>query len=247
MNIVRAYRALGPVDARSVRRDSLLRWFIFLPVLLVILLRIVVPLAAQLLWERLRFDLLPYYSLINSFLYLILPMLVGMVLGFLLLDQRDDNTLTALQVTPLSLNGYLAYRISLPLLVAFVMTLVMVPLAGLAQLNPTAHLAAALCAAPLAPMFALFTAAFAQNKVQGFAVMKASSIISVPPLIAYFVTGWWQWLFGLAPTYWPVKVYWLLEAGSPLGWAALLVGLLYQFLLIALLLRWFHAVMHVGK
>jgi hypothetical protein len=140
------------------------------------------------------------------------------VLGFLLLDQRDDNTLTALQVTPLSLNGYLAYRISLPLLVSFLTTLVMVPLVGLGPIDWPAHLAAAVCSAPLAPIFALFNAAFAQNKVQGFAVMKASSVISIPPLVAYFVTSGWQWLFGLVPTYWPVKVYWLLQAGSPSVW-----------------------------
>jgi fluoroquinolone transport system permease protein len=221
MNVLRAYRALGPVDAHSVRRDALLRWFIFLPLLLVIVFRIAMPLATRLVWDRLTFDLHPYYQLAASFLYLMMPLLVGMLLGFLLLDQRDDHTLTALQVTPLTLNGYLAYRIS--------------------------HLAAALCAAPLAPMFALFTAAFAQNKVQGFAVMKAASVVNIPPFIAYFIPGQWQWLFGLVPTYWTVKVYWLLQAGDPQGWLALALGLAYEALLIALLLRWFNAVMHAGQ
>lgn len=247
MDIIRVYRALGPVDAHSVRRDSLLRWFIFLPLILVIAFRIVIPLATQLLWDRLAFDLHPYYQLAGSFLYLIMPMLVGMVLGFLLLDQRDDHTLTALQVTPLSLNGYLAYRISLPLLIALVMTLLVVPLAGLGRVDPLAHFAAALCAAPLAPMFALFSAAFAQNKVQGFAVMKATSVVSLPPLIAYFIHSGWQWAFGLVPTYWPVKVYWLLQAGDPAGWLALAFGLVYEACLIGLLLRWFNAVMHTGQ
>jgi len=247
LNILRAYRALGPVDTRSVRRDALLRWLIFLPLFIVVVLRIAVPIATSLLWERLGFDLRPYYELIASFLYLIMPLLVGMVLGFLLLDQRDDHTLTALQVTPLSLNGYLAYRISLPLLISFATNLIMVPLAGLGQLNWTAHLAAAVCSAPLAPIFALFNAAFAQNKVQGFAVMKASSVVSVPPLLAYFIPSGWQWLIGLIPTYWPVKVYWLLQAGSGLGWLALAAGLVYQTLLIALLLAWFNRVMHAGK
>lgn len=247
MKILRAYRALGPVDARSVRRDSMLRWFIFLPLLLVIVFRFGTPVVTRMVWDQAAFDLRPYFPLMNSFLYLIMPLLVGMVLGFLLLDQRDDRTLTALQVTPLSLDGYLAYRISLPLLMSLVMTLIMVPLAGLDRINAPAHFAAALSAAPLAPMFALFNAAFAQNKVQGLAVMKASSIISVPPFVAYFVHGGWQWLFGLMPTYWPVKVYWLLQAGDPLGWLALIVGLAYAALLIALLIRWFNTVMHAGN
>jgi fluoroquinolone transport system permease protein len=247
MNVLRAFRALGPVDVYSVQRDSLLRWLVFLPLVIVIAIRIAVPAATILLWERLSFDLRPYYDLIASFLYLIMPLLVGMVLGFLLLDQRDDQTLMALQVTPLSLNGYLTYRISLPLLVSFSTTLIMVPLAGLGSTNWTAHLAAAVCSAPLAPIFALFNAAFAENKVQGFAVMKASSVISIPPLVAYFVTSGWQWLFGLAPTYWPVKVYWLLQVGSLSGWLALILGLVYQGVLIVLLLHWFNRVMHAGS
>jgi fluoroquinolone transport system permease protein len=246
MNLIRAYRALGPVDVHSVRRDSLLRWMIFFPLLMVLIFRFLVPMAADMLLERLNFDLRPYYQLITSFLYLIMPMVVGMVIGFLLLDQRDDRTLTALQVTPLSLNGYLAYRISLPMLISFVTTLLMVPLAGLGDVNVSAHLAATLCSSPMAPIFALFNASLAQNKVQGFAVIKASSIISVPPLLAYFVTSGWQWLFGLVPTFWTVKVFWLLQAGSAQGWLALAAGLVYQALIIALLLRWFNHVMHAG-
>jgi fluoroquinolone transport system permease protein len=69
-------------------------------------------------------------------------------------------------------------------------------------------------------------------------------VISIPPLVAYFVSGAWQWVFGLVPTYWPVKVYWLLQGGDPLGWLALAVGLAYNSLLIALFLRWYKRVMH---
>ncbi len=44
--------------------------------------------------------------------------IVGMVVGFLLLDERDAHTPAALRVTPLSMRRYLAYRVSGPLLVA---------------------------------------------------------------------------------------------------------------------------------
>lgn len=55
--------------------------------------------------------------------FLTAPDLVGMVIGFLLLDERDTQTLDALRVTPLSMRRYLAYRISAPLLIAKVTTL----------------------------------------------------------------------------------------------------------------------------
>ena len=231
MNIIRAFRALGPVDYRSVRRDSLLSWIVFLPLVIAVALRIFIPVAAQLLDERAGVRLADYNSLINSLLFLIMPMLVGMVIGFLLLDQRDDGTLTALQVTPLTLSGYLAYRLALPSLLAIVTTLVMVPLTGIGQPQWGAVALASLAAAPQAPLFALFYAVFAQNKVQGFAVMKASGVIMLPPVAAYFISGPLHWLFGLVPTFWPAKVYWLAADGSPLAWPALVVGLALQVLI----------------
>ncbi|MDZ7702859.1 MAG: hypothetical protein U5L04_00050 [Trueperaceae bacterium] len=41
-------------------------------------------------------------------------------------------------------------------------------------------------------------------------------------------------LFGLIPTYWPVKAYWLASVGDVAG-GYLLVGLLYSGLLVGLL------------
>jgi fluoroquinolone transport system permease protein len=62
------------------------------------------------------FDLSVYYPLIMSFIAVAMPMIYGALIGFLVLDQRDDNTITALQVTPLTLVGYLGYRVALPTL-----------------------------------------------------------------------------------------------------------------------------------
>jgi hypothetical protein len=31
MNAIRAIRALGPIDVKNVRRDALLRWMVFVP------------------------------------------------------------------------------------------------------------------------------------------------------------------------------------------------------------------------
>lgn len=244
MRAVGVLRALGPIDVKSVRRDSLLRWMFLIPLLIGFLFRWGVPMVAAQLDTRFGFDLAPYHPLIASALVMITPMLYGMVIGFLLLDQKDDRTLTALQVTPLTNAGYLLYRLGVPLLLSVVMTVVVLQLSGLGTVGLDGQLLAAVAGAPLAPMGALFLAAFARNKVQGFALMKASGVINWPPIIAYFVHSKWQWAFGLCPTYWPVKLYWELEAGGAAVWPVLLVGVAYCSLLSALMLRRFDRVMH---
>lgn len=99
-------------------------------------------------------------------------------------------------------------------------------------------------AAPLAPLFALYLAAFAQNKVQGFALMKLSGIMLMLPVVAFFVQSPWELAFGVIPTYWMVKVYWMLEGGQPGVWLYALVALLYQSIGIGVLARRFDTVMH---
>jgi len=172
-------------------------------------------------------DLVAYYPLIASSLVLIAPMIYGVVVGFLLLDQKDDQTLTALRVTPLTAGGYLAYRITIPVVLSVLMTPAVLALSGFSHLGLVQQLLAGVAAAPFAPAFALFLAAFARNKVQGFALMKAAGVIQWPPLIAWFVVPPLQLAFGLCPTYWPVKFYWALEAGASEAWVHLLASLLY--------------------
>jgi fluoroquinolone transport system permease protein len=115
MRTLAVIRALAPIDAKSIRRDSYLGWVLLIPLGIAALLRWGVPGLTDWLAVSLDFDLAPYYVLITSYAAaLMVPLLIGQLLGFLLLDERDDDTLTALLVTPLPLEDYLAYRIGLP-------------------------------------------------------------------------------------------------------------------------------------
>jgi len=235
-----AFRALGPIDLRSVGRDPLLRWLGAVPIALALVTRWFVPALVPRLSQAVGFDLLPYYRIVLA-IYLLpfVPLLAGWVVGFLLLDERDDRTLAALQVTPLTLGGYVAYRLAVPTAASVALTLAVVPLSGVNEVGPGALLLAALAGAPLAPMASLYLAAFAANKVQGFALLKVSGIFALPPVIAYFVAPAWRPLFGIVPTFWAPAVYWTaLEDGSGAGLYAA-VGIAYQCGVVWLLLRRF--------
>lgn len=239
MNGLQAIRALGPVDVKQIRRDSLLRWVVIMPLVAALATRWVLSQLLVQVSDIIQFDLLPYYPPIMAYFMVVMtPALVGMVVGFLLLDQRDDRTLIALQTTPLTATGYLVYRLAAPMALSLILSVISLPLSGIAKLGTGELLVTAVAAAPLAPIFALILGAFAANKVQGFALSKASGVLFLPPVVAYFAPGVWQALLALAPTYWPARLLWALEAGET-GWPWLAAGLGYQTLLLWLLLRRF--------
>ena len=230
-------RALGPIDLMQLRRDAMLPWIVALPILIALLMRFGLPAVSPVLESRFGWALTDYQVLMASFLVMMMPILCGTVIGFLLLDEKDDRTLIALQVTPLSPAAYLAYRTLVPMAISVATTPLMLALSGLERLSLGAELLAALGAAPLAPCYALFIAATAANKVQGFAIVKAAGIINWPPIVAYFVRDDWQWLFGLCPTFWQPKLYWALAEGSAMALPVALVNYAYLVILSWLFLR----------
>ncbi len=241
MNALTIIKTLGPIDGRNTRRDPMLRWMLFAPLFLALIFRFVLPWAGQLAAANFGVDIRPYLPLFYAYIALLIPVLYGAVVGFLLLDERDDRTLLALQVTPLPLAGYAAYRIGVPMALSLLLTPPTFWVVGAPGLSLLEMVVTAVAAAPLAPIYMLLLAAFAANKVQGFALMKGLGIFLVVPLAAWFIQMPWQLLLGLLPTYWPVKVFWLLWAGQDV-WGFMIAGLIYQSILVALLFRRFQKV-----
>lgn len=245
MTFATAIRALGPVDVRSVRRDGMLAWMVFLPLLTALVVRYGLPALTRRLRAAYAFDLSPYDpAIVTYFVLMLAPVMFGALIGFLLLDERDDDTLTALQVTPLTLRQYVTYRLVVPIVLSIALMFVTFPLAGTRTPGPLGIAISALAAAPIAPLFALFLGSMANNKVQGFALAKLSGVVIYAPLVAFFIESRWELAFGIVPTYWAMRVYWLVDAGEPGILPHLAVALVYPSLLAVAFARRLYAVTH---
>lgn len=233
---LRTLRALGAIDTSSVVADPLLRWMALIPLMVALAVRGLLPLVAARVSALAGSDLTWLVAPMSAYTVVgIAPLIAGSVVGFLLLDQRDDRTLLALWVTPLPLGVYLAYRLAAPTAAAFLVTLAALATAGGLGLGPAAAVLAALAAAPLAPLAALALAAFARNKVQGMALMKAASLILMAPLAGLFLGPGWGLALALLPTTWVARATWALQSDDQ-AWTAIGGTWALSTLLIAVLL-----------
>lgn len=234
-------KSLGLHDLRLVRRDTFLVGMTALSIIDALLVRWITPLATE--WLAPTMDLTPYYPLIVSYMVmLVAPVLLGTVFGFLLIEEKDENTLVALQVTPLPMRGFLLYRMGIALVLSFVVVLISLPLTGLVSLSWPLVLVT-LATAPIAPLIAILYATFAENKVQGFGFLKAIGTLNIIPIAAYFVALPWQYLIGVVyPFYWPVKAFW--EMDKPIYLLYVGISFLVHLGLIAVMLRRFQQVVN---
>jgi len=175
---------------------------------------------------ELGIDLATFYPLLVGYIaFFTGAMIGGLIVGFLLLDERDQNTLTATLVTPIKINSYLAYRVVVPMLVAFGVVVLEVLITNIAVVPLWQLLLIAGGASFTGALVALILANFAQNKVQGFAMLKIIGSSGLLLFGAWFVDAPFEYVFGLYPPYWAVKAYWMASANEPLWWLALAVGL----------------------
>ena len=230
---IAALRTLVVADARVLWRDPLLVWMTAVPIAMALLIRVVVRVVEEMLAGSV-FDLEPYHPVIMGGYLMSAPGMIGFVIGFLLLDERDAGTLKALRVTPLRMRDYLAYRVTGPLVVGTVATVIGYPLAGLSPIGTAPLVAIAVVASLAAPLLALVLATAAPNKVAGFAAVKVLNGVNLLPIAAFFLPVPGQYVAGAVPTYWPMRALWsaagqqpyagFLAIGAVVGIAAVMVA-----------------------
>jgi fluoroquinolone transport system permease protein len=202
---------------------------------------ILTPKFTVMLSERYGFDLVPYYPLVlTGFLLLTSVIIAGGLAAFLVLDEVDAGTLTALRVTPVPLAAFFAYRAATVMVVTTVYVIATMSFSGILEPGLVPSLIPiGLLAGMSAVVTLLLIIALASNKIQGLAAVRAlGMLIAGLPCLPWFIDSSWNLAFGVLPPYWAAKAFWVAsEHGT--WWPYLLGGVIYNVAFAWPLLRRF--------
>lgn len=223
------WMSLARADAKRIFRDRfLLLIATYLP-LMALGFRWAIPALADTVHEQL--ELRPYYPFISAVLVLILPFVMGCVLGLQLLEEKDERSLSAVVVTPFSFGRYFLFRVLTYACVGTLMLILSHETMGLVRSITLARLGVVAVAFSLSTaLSACVIGILAKNQVQGFAVLKGSGFLFTLPALSFFVPTHWDLLFGVIPFYWPIKAYYVAVSGgsSVWFWAAVTLSFITQ-------------------
>ncbi len=220
-------------DIKLIRRDPMLWLVSIAPVLFFLLMKYAYPWVNSLSVAQWGFDLMPYYRHSLVFFLVLVPMMLGMVYGFILLDEKDAGIVSSISVTPFGKRGYLMARMVFPVLFSFIVTTLMYFLLVPAGHQPPWQILALQPVLALnAPFLLLFLGAFASNKVEGMALSKGFGLLLAGLLVDYFVPAPYDWLGGYSPVFWIGRAFFAATFSQYLLYLA--VSVLYYIFLI----RW---------
>ena len=226
----RALSAFGRNDLRGTYRDPLLIMLVIAPILWTSGVAFLTPRVTAMLAERNGFDLAPYYPLIlTAFLLLTSIIIAGGLAAFLVLDEVDAGTLTALRVTPIPLSTFFAYRAATVMVVTTVYVIATLSFSGLLEPGLVPSLIPIGLLAGLSGVVTLLLIiAMASNKIQGLAAIRAlGMLIAGLPCLPWFIDSGWSLAFGVLPPYWAAKAFWV-ASDHGTWWPYLVGGVVYN-------------------
>jgi fluoroquinolone transport system permease protein len=205
-------------DFKLIRREPILVLFMFLPLFILVLTRLMVQYGTPLLLEYAGFNLAPYYGYVLALSLLMAPFMLGTVCGFLMIDDRDARMFELMSVTPLGYLGYIAMRSLVPFSAAFVYTFIGYYLVGIVQVDIGLLTFIALLNAISGVIIGLVLFNFAGDKVKAIAFSKGLGLLNVLAVADLFELSWLSLLAAFSPYYWVVRL--INDAATPFNLSA---------------------------
>lgn len=206
------YREYLSSELRKWIRDPMMRFLLIYPLVFGSLGRYLVPF----IYEANGIPQGMYADILLTILALFTPLVYGAILGFSLLEDRDEGILVSIRVTPMSLLQFLSFKLLLVFLCTFFSTAFVLAFSLLHPL-PILHLfLVSLLSASIAPATGLFINALSKNKIEGFAVMKGFGTLLIVPVVSLFFFDRRELLFLLVPGVYPARVLSFLIRGEGL-------------------------------
>lgn len=231
------WRAI-PYDLKQLKGDPMLILSMMVPFILWALMYLVFPVLDQAVLKQWNLDISPYYRQAGVFFLMLIPMMMGMVYGFILLDERDAGVITAISVTPTGKSGYLVLRMGIPMIISFILIMLYLILLGLTgSMNLFQLILVSMVISGQALIVLLLLGAYADNKVMGMAITKGSGLLLIGPLLDYGAPTPFNWTGAFSPLFWASRS---LLADTPASfWLYAGITLLFQVFLIWFLFRKF--------
>lgn len=190
--------------AVSMRRDMMLFAACLAPVFAGLFFRFAIPFLEAVLTDHFHMPevISPYYKLIDVTFVMLSPTMFCFVSAMVSLEEADEKTAVYLFITPLGKTGYLSARFGVPAIIAFLVTVILLPVFKLTTFTPIAILYLAAGGTLQGIIVALLILTLSSNKLEGMAITKLSTLAICGAAVPFFIKDNLQYVLIPLPSFW---------------------------------------------
>ncbi|MEX1378017.1 MAG: hypothetical protein AB1Z23_11180 [Eubacteriales bacterium] len=193
-------------EFKKIFRDPIVAMMFLAPILINIIFRLLLVFLVPFIQRYVSFDMSQYQHYVLGFTMMLSAMLLSMVMGFTMIDDRDNKIVELISVTPMGRSGYLIMRLSLVFLFVFVYSIYTYAFMGIYILSVFAllYLSALLCVYSAIMGMLLFS--IATDKVNGLTYAKGLNVVFLFGFVDLLNIRWLNILGGFFPPYWIMQI-----------------------------------------
>ena len=218
-------------DLKQILRDPIMAILIVAPLLLIIAFKLMVLYLVPFIQTLIEFDVLPYLDYVFVFVVMMCGAMLGIVTGFMMIDDRDGKIAELMSVTPLGRSGYLINRLLFAAVLSVFYSILGYFVLNVVELPIITILFVSLLSSIYSIIIGLLIFTFADDKVKGLTFAKAINSLSLFAFTDLLALKWLTVLSWFFPPYWITLVVQSPHTFLNYG-LALLVNFGWLFLLI---------------
>ncbi|PKM56793.1 MAG: hypothetical protein CVU98_09405 [Firmicutes bacterium HGW-Firmicutes-3] len=193
-------------DLKQLFREPMMTLLFFIPLIITPLFRIILAFGVPFLQSYVTFSVEVYHNYILAFVLLMVPAMLGVVMGFMLLDDKDGKIIELLSVTPFGRQGYLIVRLSFVAIATLLYTFYTYTVMGLYTLPIPILIYIGLLMCTYGASIGMIFFNLATDKVKGLTYAKGLNIMLFFILVDLLHIPWLTILAGFFPTYWIYRI-----------------------------------------
>jgi fluoroquinolone transport system permease protein len=148
------------------------------------------------------FDITPWFPYVLSFVLLMNSGMLGIVTGFMMLDERDGNISQLLEITPLGRSGYLINRLAFASILSIIYGFIGIAVFKLPDLTFFSIVLLSVLSAFYTAIIGLLIFSGAEDKVKGLTFAKGLNTLVLFAFTDLFALPWLTFLSWFFPPYW---------------------------------------------
>lgn len=257
---MKKYLSLFKYEMKTILRDPLNLYMLVFPIILTCMAAFVFPMIFENIGQG-ETGMLQITMLLMLVVILVIgSFFLSAMATFLLLENKDENNLSTIAVTPIGTSGYVIFKMSYIYIMSVISSIVIVlgtkllasdkyAIGGVSlfeRIGLLEIISFSLVSGLFVISLSLLQAAFARNKIEGFAFIKGTGMVALIPAILIleaFHDGL-QYLLGVFPNFWAVKGFMLelfpIQSSANLNFPMyIIIGAIYNLALLFLSYRFF--------
>lgn len=192
-------------DLKMIMRDPIMALLFFVPLMIGIIFKVLIYFVLPIVLEYVEFTL-PLEPYLLSMTLLMTPYMLGVVMGFMMLDDKDGNIIDLVLVTPYGRLGYLLNRILFISLFTFLYSWINYVILNLVDLNLFSLLYISVLLSVFAASIGLLFFRIAGDKIIGLTYAKILNFVIIFVFADFIKAEWFVYVASLFPTFWITKL-----------------------------------------